>query len=224
MEESAQRPLVILACLAMAACEPHPGTPAGNPDRLLGYTDSSSSSQKELEERFRSGVDAQSISALHRPLSERPHPAGSAATAALVKHLRSHAERLRSRRAGPRVPGAAVATALGDDHADGANAARDSPHRTGDRRGSHVEAIRSSAAATSRTRHQETPPAQVVFVNYGLPADYDEASRGRHLGEGPHRARALRAQPSRREGSHRAARGRRVRVNPLQRSGGRWRD
>ncbi len=74
--------------LAAAACEPHPA-PATGPRVRLGYTAESSTRQADLERQFQSGVTAQSISDLHRPLTERPHPAGSEATAALVRHLQS---------------------------------------------------------------------------------------------------------------------------------------
>ena len=82
------RIVLIAMALAAAACEPGPVPATGSRVRL-GYTEESSTRQASVEQLFQSGVTAQSISDLHRPLTERPHPAGSEATAALVKHLQS---------------------------------------------------------------------------------------------------------------------------------------
>jgi N-acetylated-alpha-linked acidic dipeptidase len=78
----------IAAALAAAGCSSSPA-PSSQPRALLGYTAESSRRQADLERQFQSGVTAQSISDLHRPLTGRPHPAGSEATAALVTHLQS---------------------------------------------------------------------------------------------------------------------------------------
>ena len=75
---------VAVATLACAiACDSSPSSPpASSPAPTvtrakLGYTPASSVAQQDLETRFRAGVSAESMSALHRPLTERPHPAGS---------------------------------------------------------------------------------------------------------------------------------------------------
>jgi N-acetylated-alpha-linked acidic dipeptidase len=80
--------VLIAMALAAAACEPG-AVPAIGSRVRLGYTEESSTRQASVEQQFQSGITAQSISDLHRPLTERPHPAGSEATAALVKHLQS---------------------------------------------------------------------------------------------------------------------------------------
>jgi N-acetylated-alpha-linked acidic dipeptidase len=79
---------LVAMALGAAGCGSHPA-PASEPRVRIGYTRESSTRQADLEQRFQAGVTAQSISDLHRPLTERPHPAGSEATAALVKHLQS---------------------------------------------------------------------------------------------------------------------------------------
>src|ERR687897_3880091 len=70
-----------------AACDPHAGYKP--PPGFIGYTTEATERQAALEKRFFAGVSAQSMSDLHRPLTERPHPAGTEATAALVKHLQT---------------------------------------------------------------------------------------------------------------------------------------
>ena len=169
-----QRPLILTwCCLAAAACNPHPGAPAGHPDLILGYTASTSAAQKEIEERFRSGVDAQSISELHRPLSERPHPAGSAATAALVKHLEAT---LRS--FGLEVQVHEYQALL--SHPRSVTVTLTAPTRR------ELRITEPAIAEDPTSNHPElgggyiaysasgTAAGEVVFVNYGLPADYDK--------------------------------------------------
>ena len=63
-----------------------------------------------------------------------------------------------------------------------------------------------------------TASGQVVYVNYGLPADYARARDARRVAQGPHRAGALWPQPSRREDAH-GGTGRRAGVGALQRPG-----
>ena len=174
MAKDVQRPLVILSCcLVVAACDPHGGIPAGNPNTLLGYTESSSVTQKEIEERFRSGVDAQSISALHRPLSERPHPAGSPATAALVKHLEATL-----RDFGLEVQVHEYQALL--SHPRSVTVTLTAPTRR------QLRLTEPAIAEDPTSSHPElgggyiaysasgSAAGEVVFVNYGLPADYDK--------------------------------------------------
>jgi hypothetical protein len=66
-----------IAAAALGACDQHP--PPDSSPAYIGYTGESTLRQRELEARFRDRVSAQSISSLHRPLTERPHPAGSEA-------------------------------------------------------------------------------------------------------------------------------------------------
>jgi N-acetylated-alpha-linked acidic dipeptidase len=139
---------------------------------FIGYTREATTQQAALEKRFQDLITAQSISELHRPLTARPHPAGSEATAALVKHLQS------------------TLTGFGLDvkvHEYQALL-------------SHPRSIRLTQTAPARREIRLTEPAipedptsshpelgggyiaysasgtaagEVVFVNYGLPADYD---------------------------------------------------
>jgi hypothetical protein len=70
----------------LASCaSPAPSAPPARP--LLGYSAPASAAELALEQRFQAGVTADSMSALHRPLTERPHPAGSDGTRQVVAYL-----------------------------------------------------------------------------------------------------------------------------------------
>lgn len=60
---------------------------AGAQGTFLGYRPSRRAGQKALERRFHQQVNADSMSAIHRPLSARPHPAGSEGSRAVIAHL-----------------------------------------------------------------------------------------------------------------------------------------
>ena len=84
--------LVAVTASLTAACGSSPASPPSSSPATtlrtkLGYTPASSAAQQDLETRFRSGVSAESMSALHKPLTERPHPAGSEGTKAVVAYL-----------------------------------------------------------------------------------------------------------------------------------------
>lgn len=58
----------------------------------LGFTADAFSSQRAAENRFSRGVSAEFISNAHRELTRRPHPAGSAGTREVVEYLRRELE------------------------------------------------------------------------------------------------------------------------------------
>src|SRR5687767_14812832 len=112
------------------------------------------------------------MSDLHRPLTERPHPAGSEATAALVKHLQS------------------TLTGFGLDvkvheyqallsHPRSVRLTQTAPTRR------DIRLTEPAIAEDPTSSHRElgggyiaysasgTAAGEVVFVNYGLPADYE---------------------------------------------------
>lgn len=171
------RRLVILVLLAsgLSACrgaEPQPGSgPAPRP--MLGYTPASASAQHDLEFLFRKLVSADSMSALHTPLTARPHPAGSAGTQQVVKYLQDtlagfglevETHEYQVLLAKPRKVEIAMTApsrrALSVDE----------PAIPEDPTSSHPELgggyVAYSASGTAQ--------GQVVYVNYGLPADYAE--------------------------------------------------
>jgi N-acetylated-alpha-linked acidic dipeptidase len=140
---------------------------------LLGYMPAAASAQTALERRFHAGVTADSISALHRPLTVRPHPAGSAGTADVVRYLRDtlqgfglevETHEYQVLLSAPRGVSVAITAP-----APRVLTVRE-PAIAQDPTSSHPELgggyIAYSASATAS--------GQVVFVNYGLPADYEQ--------------------------------------------------
>ena len=160
---------VAAVVLGIACARPSPD-PA--PSRtLLGYSPAASATELALEKRFQDGVTAESMSALHRPLTERPHPAGSEGTKQVVKYLQdtlsgfgldvqTHEYQVLLDR--PRK----VEVALTGPTSRVLNVLE--PTIAGDPTSSHPELgggyIAYSASGTAA--------GQAVFVNYGLPVDY----------------------------------------------------
>jgi N-acetylated-alpha-linked acidic dipeptidase len=162
--------LALIAATIAAACA---GTNAPSPPpAFLGFTADATAEQQRIEQRFKDAVSSQSISDLHRPLAQRPHPAGSEATAALVAHLestlrgfgldvkvheyRAHLSRPRSVRITQTAP---VARDIRVDE----------PAIAADPTSSHAELgggyIAYSASGSAS--------GELVDVEYGLPADYE---------------------------------------------------
>ena len=163
--------LALLLALAVAAACSQAPPPAAR--TLLGFTAASSARQADLEARFRSGVDPESISSLHRPLTERPHPSGTPATQALVEHLQrtlrgfgldvkvheyqallSHPRQVELQMTSPQRRDISVAEPA---------IAGDPTSAHPELGGGHIAYSASGVAA-----------GEIVYVNYGLPADYAE--------------------------------------------------
>jgi N-acetylated-alpha-linked acidic dipeptidase len=162
--------LLLAGTGVVAACDPHAGYKP--PPGFIGYTREATERQAALEARFFAGLSASSMSNLHRPLTERPHPAGTEATAALVKHLQatlsgfgldvkvheysallSHPRSVKLTQTAPtrreiRLTEPALPEDPTSDHPD---------------LGGGFVAYSASGSASG----------EVVYVNYGLPADYD---------------------------------------------------
>lgn len=169
-------PIVALLLLTAtsAACRseaPTASVPAYRP--LLGYTPAAHEAQHGLESRFRRLVSADSMSALHKPLTTRPHPSGSAGTQDVVRYLQQtlagfgldvQTHEYRVLLAKPK----AVAITMT------APARRmlsvDEPPIPEDPTSSHPELGGGYVAYSA----SGTAEGQVVYVNYGLPADYAE--------------------------------------------------
>lgn len=178
------RPLGMTIALASAvACGSSPTTPPASSipaasRTKLGYTPASSAAQQDLESRFRDGVSADSMSALHKPLTARPHPAGSEGTKAVVAYLQetlqgfgldveTHEYQVLLAR-----PRKVEVTMTAPERRV---LAVSEPAIPQDPTSGHAELgggyIAYSPSGTAR--------GQVVYVNYGLPADYEElAKRG----------------------------------------------
>lgn len=143
---------------------------------LLGYAASTAQVQREVEDRFRGAVSASSVSALHLPLTQRPHPAGSPGSEEVVAYLQrtlrsfgldvetheyrawlSHPRSVRVTLTAPTTRELSVREpAIADDPTS-----------------AHPE-LRESFVAYSASGVAE---GELVYVNYGLPADYEELAR-----------------------------------------------
>ena len=153
-----------------AACDPYPRSQPS--PGFIGYTREAAERQTNLEKKFFAGVSAQSMSDLHRPLTERPHPAGTEAAAALVEHLQATL-----RGFGLDVKVHEYAALL--SHPRSVRLTQTAPARREirltepaipeDPTSAHPELGGGSIAYSA----SGTASGEVVYVNYGLPADYD---------------------------------------------------
>ena len=161
---------LLLLITVFAACDPHAGyTP---PPGFIGYTRDATERQADLEKKFFAGVSAQSMSDLHRPLTERPHPAGTEATAALVKHLHATLSSF-----GLDVTVHEYQALL--SHPRSVRVTQTAPARR------DIRLTEPPIPEDPTSAHRElgggyiaysasgTTAGDVVFVNYGLPADYE---------------------------------------------------
>ncbi|MEP7119026.1 MAG: M28 family peptidase, partial [Acidobacteriota bacterium] len=137
----------------------------------LGYTPASSAAQQELEARLRGLISAASMSALHKPLTQRPHPAGSEGTREVVKYLqqtlagfgldvRTHEYQVLL--AQPRRVEIAMTAPSRRSLRVSEPAIPDDPTSAHPELHGGYVAYSASGQASG----------QIVYVNYGLPADY----------------------------------------------------
>ncbi|MFN0181256.1 MAG: M28 family peptidase [Gemmatimonadales bacterium] len=138
----------------------------------LGYAAATHQRAESVEVRFRARVSADSLSALHRPLARRPHLAGTAGSLAMADHLAATL-----RRFGFEVETRDYRPWL--SHPRRVSVEMTAPSR---RRLSLVEP---AVPGDPTSGHPELGPGFIaysasgvaagplVYVNYGLPADYD---------------------------------------------------
>ena len=160
----------LFAVCGVVACVQHP--PNDPAPSFIGYTRDGSAREAALERRFQDLITAQSISDLHRPLTERPHPAGSEATAVLVKQLQST------------LAGFGLDVKVHEyqallSHPRSVRLTQTAPARR------EIRLTEPPIAEDPTSSHRElgggyiaysasgTATGDVVFVNYGLPRDYD---------------------------------------------------
>ena len=169
--------LILAATLGACAANDVPTSADSAGSRVkLGYTRTASAAEEALETRFRALVSADSMSALHRPLTQRPHPAGSAGTRDVVKYLQDTLSGF-----GLDVTTYEYHVLLAQprkiDIAMTAPARRrlstDEPAIPQDPTSSHPE-LKGGYVAYSASG---TAVGQVVYVNYGLPADYADLAQ-----------------------------------------------
>jgi N-acetylated-alpha-linked acidic dipeptidase len=161
--------IAVSAAVTATACR-------NEPSPMLGYSTTAAAAQQDVESRFRVQVSADSISALHRPLTTRPHPAGSPGAEDVVAYLQrrlrafglevetheyqawlSTPRRVEVSMTAPTVRALAVRE----------------PPMAEDPTSTHPE-LRESHVAYSASGNVE---GEVVYVNYGLPADYEALAR-----------------------------------------------
>lgn len=164
------------ACGSSPASPPASAVPAPASRTKLGYTPASSAAQQDLETRFRAGVSADSMSALHKPLTERPHPAGSEGTKAVVAYLERtlkgfglavETHEYQVLLAKPRVVEIAMTAPAAAPITVAEPAIAADPTSNDKELGGGYVAYSASGTATG----------QIVYVNYGLPADYAELAK-----------------------------------------------
>ncbi len=176
MTSFARAPFAALLLLTAmgAACRSETPTatfPAYRP--MLGYRPAALEGQHGLESRFRKAVSADSMSALHKPLTTRPHPAGSAGTQEVVRYLQQtlagfgldvQTHEYQVLLAKPKT--IAITMTAPTRRA----LSIDEPAIPEDPTSSHPELGGGYVAYSA----SGTAEGQVVYVNYGLPADYAE--------------------------------------------------
>jgi N-acetylated-alpha-linked acidic dipeptidase len=159
-------------CLALAACEAPRPTGATAVRSRLGYTAAASAATADLEQRFRAGVSAESMSSLHAAVAARPHPTGSAASAELARHLRTTLEgfglEVRTHEyqilhSKPRVISLTMTAPTRR------TISLDEPAMVEDPTSSHPD-LRGGYVSYSASG---TASGSLVYVNYGLPPDYE---------------------------------------------------
>jgi N-acetylated-alpha-linked acidic dipeptidase len=164
-----KRIAISLVAVCVSSCAPVE-LPASSP-AFIGYTREAATRQAELDKRFRDLITAQSISELHRPLTARPHPAGSEATVALVKHLQSalasfgldvNVHEYQALLSHPRSVRVTQTAPTRREIRTSEPAIADDPTSAHPELGGGYIAYSASGTASG----------EVVFVNYGLPADY----------------------------------------------------
>lgn len=164
--------LALGACRAPAPSGAATSGAAPSAPPALGYAAASSVAERTLEARFRGLVSAASMSALHEPLTRRPHPAGSAGTTEVVRYLQQtlagfgldvQTHEYQVLLSAPRR----VAVAMTAPARRALSVLE--PAITGDRTSTHPE-LKGGYVAYSASG---SASGQVVYVNYGLPADYE---------------------------------------------------
>ena len=175
MSRLSRRRLFLLSGLLLVAGRRGESQTAPSPSGqslFLGYAPSTSAVQRAVEDRFRAAVAPASLSALHWPLTQRPHPSGSPGSEAVVSYLQrtlqsfgldvevheyqawlSHPRSIRVTLTAPTARELSVREpAIADDPT------------------SSNSELRESFVAYSASGVAE---GELVYVNYGLPADYE---------------------------------------------------
>lgn len=162
--------IVVPALLAELACGSQDG-----PSRTarIGYSAEDFATQADLEQRFRAGVSPDPLSEIHRQVTQRPHPAGSDGAREVVSILRDtlasaglQVEILEYQAylSSPREVGIEIVSP------EKITIATSEPPSSFDPQTSHPE-LGVGYVAYSASGDVTAP---VIYVNYGLPVDYEQ--------------------------------------------------
>lgn len=164
-----------LALVATSGCGGADAPGTGAPS-ALGYTPATTRTERDLERRFRGLIRGTDLSTLHGPLTRRPHPAGSPGAQEVITYLKetlsgfgldvtthdyqvllSTPKSVEIAMTAPtRRPLSVIEPAIAND-----------PTSSHPELGGGYVAYSASGSASG----------QIVYVNYGLPADYAELAR-----------------------------------------------
>ncbi len=145
-------------------------------ESLLGYRPTRRAEQQALERRFHRLVNADSISEIHRPLSARPHPAGSEGSRAVIAHLEDRLKQFgwqvqlhdyQAWLSSPREIAVTLTAPAARELSLREPAIPEDPTSAQPELGDGYIAYSASGDVTG----------DVVYVNYGLPADYEALAR-----------------------------------------------
>ncbi|MBL8960719.1 MAG: M28 family peptidase, partial [Gemmatimonadetes bacterium] len=146
--------------------------PVAAQESFLGYRPSRRAGQAAVEQRFHRLVNADSISAIHRPLSARPHPSGSDGSRAVIAHLERSLRRYgwqverhdyQAWLSVPREVAVTLTAPVARELSLREAAIAEDPTSAHPDLGDGYIAYSASGDVTG----------EVVYVNYGLPADYE---------------------------------------------------
>ena len=170
--------LAVLSAAAGCASDAGTGHGLDNQPPRLGYSTQAFTREAELEHRFRRGVSPQRISDYHRAVTRTPHMAGTEASAAVADSLRRFLTgaglevEVREYQAYLSHPRDVAVSIVAPETIELRVAERSSPLDPDTRDARLGPAFVAYSASGDVT-------APVVYVNYGLPADYAQlAARG----------------------------------------------
>jgi N-acetylated-alpha-linked acidic dipeptidase len=166
--------VIVLLVVAAACARTESETPAAR--IRLGYTAAASAATAAVERRFADALSAESMAAQHQALTARPHPTGSPASAELAGHLRTTLEgfglevKVHEYQVLHSKPRRIALTMTAPTNRP---LSLDEPAIPGDPTSSHPE-LRGGYVSYSASG---TASGQIVYVNYGLPPDYEQLKK-----------------------------------------------
>lgn len=164
-------PPVVVTAVMTAALVAAFGEQAARPTARIGYSTAAFEQQRGLEQRFRAGVSVDNLARFHAAVTKRPHMAGSDGGAAVAAYLKQtledagldvHVSEYRAYLSLPKE----VSIDLVAPVAEALSVTEPGSDLDPDTRNAELgPGFVAYSASGDRT-------AQVVYVNYGLPADY----------------------------------------------------